>query len=109
MTNTPTPRPDVEGIYEDLPYVKGCTVHNMAALIAWIEALEARQVKLLEVLKEAGKYVAAYRRELERMGYAEDAMLPTELMIGKIRAALDSPEEQKAMEAEGANTGENHE
>ena len=67
MADTPDRRPDVEGIYADLAYTKGVTVANMAALIAWIEALEARQEKL-----EA--YELRKAREMEDRQFEEAAL-----------------------------------
>ena len=55
MTNTPLPRPDVEGMAEAAWDVDAFLAirQDIPALIAWIEALEARQVKLGAVLEAA--------------------------------------------------------
>ena len=92
MTNTPTPRPDVEGIEARATHnalTDWCPQHgvydfctqDIPALIAHIEALEARQEKLEAALKELSKGGGGYS------------------MSQIALAALDSPEEQKAMEA----------
>ncbi len=59
MTNTPSPRPDVEGIEAlakaavSIDRLYGIARQDIPALIAWIETLEARQVKLEGVVEAA--------------------------------------------------------
>jgi len=87
MTNTPTPRPDVAELRTRLKTYGTLASCDIRALIAHIEALEARQEKL-------GAVVA----ELQHCGIT--FMLKPESGLSKALAALDGG---------GDETGENHE
>ena len=95
MTNTPTPRPDVATLKARLKTYGALASCDIRALIRHIEALEERMGKL-EAVAEAARGIADH---ITKATFSE---------LDDALAALDSPEEQKAMEP-GDDTGENHE